>query len=313
MPRAKPSKREKHAAALSAAEEFAVGKFTAGLKPCLGRLRRTAEQVQELLGRWEQVAEGTPGLLGGNLLALVNEEMLGRQLELLSEEAAQCRREPGALADHADFFGGLLGEYAALLSVLAGIELEPESPLARDWEKVSEELLQHGAEIQERAEELELELEDAEEPPGSSAAASGAPAGLRPASRAFLREIWQKTQAEMPLGDEPGRLARVMLEHPEYSAAWESESSASEQDYTIGGVNPFVHVTMHVAVERQIDADDPPETAATLARLTAAGLDRHEAVHRIANVLAEQIWRMQRDQRSFDRAAYLRALNQLKP
>jgi len=311
MPRAKPSKPKKHAPGLSVAEEFAVRKFTAELKPCLGRLRHTSAQVQELLGRWEQVAEGAPGLLGGNLLALVNEEVLGRQLEQLSEEAAQCRREPGALADHADFFGGLLGEYAALLSVLAGIELEPESPLARDWEKVSEELLQHGAEIQKRAEELDLELEEAEEPAGSSAPHSGAPVGPRPASRAFLREIWQKAQAEVPLGDEPGRLARVMQEHPEYSAAWESESSASEQDYTIGGVNPFVHVTMHVAVERQIDGDDPPETVATLARLTAAGLDRHEAVHRIANVLTEQIWLMHREQRAFDRAAYLRALQNL--
>ena len=79
----------------------------------------------------------------------------------------------------------------------------------------------------------------------------------------------------------------------------------------IGGVNPFVHLTMHVAVESQIADGEPPETAATIERLVGAGTIRHEAVHRVANILVEHLWTMQRERRGFDRPAFVRALNTL--
>lgn len=307
MPPPKPNKNKEGADRLSPAEQRAVEKFTRGLQQSLGPLRRAGEQIEELLGRWEQLSD-TPGLLGGNLLTLMNEAVLRSQLKHLSETAARGQGQPADLAEHADFFGGLLCEYAALLNVLANIELEPESPLAEDWEKIAGELLQRGNELQQLAEELEMELESDEEEEGSTSRS----AGLRTASGAFFHELWENSRAGVPLSGEAARLAEAMQEHPEYRVAWESADELGEQEYTIDGVNPFVHVSMHVAVERQLADGDPPETAATLARLTAAGLDRHAAVHRIADALVEQINHMQREHRNFDRAAYLRALKELK-
>ena len=309
MSKHKHRKKKQGASGLSPAEEQAVRKFAAALEELLAGLRRAGERIQELLGRWEQSAEGAPGLLGGNLLTLVNEVVLAGQLEHLSKNVAHARREPADLVDHADFFGGLLGEYAALLKVLAGIELEPDSPLAEEWENIADELLQHGADLQQRADELETELEGEGE--GEAEESSAELAGMRTASRAFFREIWEKSQAGLPLSAEAARLAQAMREHPEYREAWESADETGEDDYTINGVNPFVHLTMHVAVETQIAQGDPPETAATLNRLVAAGLPRHEAVHRIANLIGEQMWHMLRERRPFDRAAYLRGLREL--
>ena len=308
MPHAKKSRKKQQEQRLSPAEQGAVEKFAGAVRDSLGRLRPASEQIQELLGRWEQMTDGAPGLLGGSLITLVNEAVLGEQVERLRENISGRRRPaPSDLADHADFLGGLLGEYAALLKVLAGIELESGSPLAGDWEQVSDEVLKHGAALQQQAEQLELELEGDEEPEEASAPS----AGMRPVARAFLRKVWEQLKEGVELEGEPARLAQVMEQHPEYRVAWESPEAISDRDYTIQGVNPFVHVTMHAVVENQIAEGEPPETAATLERLTAAGLPRHEAVHRIANAIVEQIWNMQRENRGFDRPAYIRALRKL--
>ncbi len=303
-----------HAHRPAASGQKALQEFAGAVEQSLAGLRSASQKIHELLGRWEQMADGAPGLLGGNLIPLVNEAVLDEQLERLSQNMAGKRREPADLADHADFFGGLLGEYAALLKVLAGIELDPQSALAGDWEKISDELLQHGAAIQQHAEQMEVELEGAdEEEAGESGRAPGAAAaaGMHTVSRDLLQKTWEQAMSGVALQGEAARLAQVMRDHPEYRVAWESAGGASDRDYTIGGVNPFVHLTMHVAVESQLAEGEPPETTATLERLLGSGLSRHEAVHRIANVMVEQVWKMHRENRGFDRPAYTQALSDL--
>jgi len=49
------------------------------------------------------------------------------------------------------------------------------------------------------------------------------------------------------------------------------------------------HAAMHVIVENQL-AEHLPSVEAALQRLQADGLDRHDAVHAIASVLAEHLY-----------------------
>lgn len=49
-----------------------------------------------------------------------------------------------------------------------------------------------------------------------------------------------------------------------------------------------LHAAFHVVVENQLALDDAP-VRETLHRLISEGLNRHEAVHAIASVLAEQV------------------------
>lgn len=51
--------------------------------------------------------------------------------------------------------------------------------------------------------------------------------------------------------------------------------------------NDTVHATMHTIVENQIAASDPPQVGPTVQRLTAEGLDRHEAVHAVSSLIAD--------------------------
>jgi hypothetical protein len=58
------------------------------------------------------------------------------------------------------------------------------------------------------------------------------------------------------------------------------------------------------AVEGQLSANDPPEVAATLARLLAAGYDRDRAIAMIGTVMMIEMNEIMRNDRPFDRALY---------
>jgi hypothetical protein len=53
--------------------------------------------------------------------------------------------------------------------------------------------------------------------------------------------------------------------------------------------NEKLHAVLHVVIENQIALGDEIPVQNTAQRLMAEGLDRHEAIHRIASVLAEFI------------------------
>jgi 2,4-dienoyl-CoA reductase-like NADH-dependent reductase (Old Yellow Enzyme family) len=58
--------------------------------------------------------------------------------------------------------------------------------------------------------------------------------------------------------------------------------------------NRLVHASMHAVVENQL-AQGLPVVQEALSRLMAEGLDRHDAIHAIASVVASQIWHALRD------------------
>lgn len=77
--------------------------------------------------------------------------------------------------------------------------------------------------------------------------------------------------------------------------------------------DPKLHALMHGVVENQLAARDPAEVAATLERLTVAGLSRHEAIHAIASVVAAALFEVAREGVAFDRARSARQLARLRP
>ena len=53
--------------------------------------------------------------------------------------------------------------------------------------------------------------------------------------------------------------------------------------------NLDLHAALHVVVENQVAMGDEIPVRATLERLMDEGLDRHEAIHAVASVLAEHL------------------------
>jgi hypothetical protein len=98
-----------------------------------------------------------------------------------------------------------------------------------------------------------------------------------------------------------------MLAHPEYHAMLCEPERYRERDYVDEG-NPFLHMSLHVALEEQLSIDQPPGIARHFATLAARAGDRHEALHEAIECLAETVWRAQRDGAPPDAAAYLECL-----
>lgn len=54
--------------------------------------------------------------------------------------------------------------------------------------------------------------------------------------------------------------------------------------------NIRLHASFDAVVETQLASADPPQTADTLARLLAEGLDRHDALHAIGSILSDVMY-----------------------
>lgn len=119
-------------------------------------------------------------------------------------------------------------------------------------------------------------------------------------------EAWRKYRAGEPLVGIEAVAVDVMLAHPEYHAVLDDPERNREREYA--EANPFLHMSLHMALEEQLSIDQPPGIAARFDALLRRYGDRHEALHEAIECLAEMVWRSQRDAAPPDGAAYLDCL-----
>jgi hypothetical protein len=134
----------------------------------------------------------------------------------------------------------------------------------------------------------------------------------RDQAREFFFETWRKYRAQEPLAGLETVVLQVMLAHPEYHAALEDPERFRDLNYSpeLGEPNPFLHMSMHLAIEEQLSIDQPIGIASSFAALAAKRGDRHEAMHDTMECLGEMVWRSQRDRAPPDAAAYLECLKE---
>ncbi len=128
--------------------------------------------------------------------------------------------------------------------------------------------------------------------------------------RQFFFDAWRKYRAAQPLEGLEPVAADVMLLHPEYHHVLDDPPRFLDADYPPDGgrTNPFLHMSLHVAVEEQLAIDQPPGIRAEFARLLASRGDRHDALHALLDCLGETVWRAQRERAVPDAEAYLDCL-----
>jgi hypothetical protein len=132
----------------------------------------------------------------------------------------------------------------------------------------------------------------------------------REQARRFFFDTWRRYLDGQPL--EPlGRSAlAVMLLHPEYHGMLEQPERYVDQDYLpeSGDLNPFLHLSLHLAVAEQLSIDQPPGLRAEYERMRAALGDEHEALHAVLECLGETLWEAQRNNLPPDERVYLECL-----
>jgi hypothetical protein len=121
-------------------------------------------------------------------------------------------------------------------------------------------------------------------------------------------QLSTQDSGELDPADPDDRDVLILDEHPEWH---EFLAGPSAEHGEIDGVNPRLHLAMHAVVTNQLWDNDPPETWAAAQRLLAAGVDRHDILHQLANAAVEHLHASLASGRPADLDAYRRSLNAL--
>lgn len=127
--------------------------------------------------------------------------------------------------------------------------------------------------------------------------------------RQFFIEAWQKYRQKQLLSPLENMAVNLVQQHPEYHELLESPE-AVEQDFSVekGQTNPFLHLSMHLAIQEQLSINQPPGIKPAYDRLVAT-LEPHEASHRIMEALGEVIWEAQRLNKPLDNERYIELIH----
>lgn len=127
--------------------------------------------------------------------------------------------------------------------------------------------------------------------------------------RQFFCEVWRKHPTSQPLLGAEQTALGVVLQHPEYHALLTDPAAALAREWTPegGAMNPFLHLSLHLAIAEQLSIDQPPGIRAAFARLLAR-METHDAEHVLLETLAETLWAAQRQGQMPDTQVYLDAI-----
>jgi hypothetical protein len=132
--------------------------------------------------------------------------------------------------------------------------------------------------------------------------------------RRFFCDTWRKERDGTLLSPLEAAAARWIASHPEYHPLLEDPQRALAEDFGVerGKSNPFLHLSMHLALDEQVAIDQPPGMRAVFARLVDRQGTEHQAAHEAMECLGRIIWEAQRGTLPADteaiNAAYLDCL-----
>ena len=131
----------------------------------------------------------------------------------------------------------------------------------------------------------------------------------RDQARQFLIDAWRKRVDRLPATALETLAADLVALHPEYHELLSAEDALTrEWTPEDGAMNPFLHLSLHLAIEEQLSIDQPPGIRALFESRRARMGDHHAALHDVLECLGETLWRAQRERAPLDGAAYLECL-----
>ena len=133
-------------------------------------------------------------------------------------------------------------------------------------------------------------------------------APTRDEARRFFVDAWAKYRAGTALAGL--EKAAVIALHPEYHPLLEQPERHVDRDYTPegGAVNPFLHLSLHLALAEQLSIDQPAGVRAHFERLRISRDDEHAALHAVLECLGETLWQAQRLNAAPDERVYMECL-----
>jgi hypothetical protein len=129
--------------------------------------------------------------------------------------------------------------------------------------------------------------------------------------RQFFFDVWAKYRAGQLLAGAEQPALEAILAHPEYHAILDQAERYRERDYLpeFGETNPFLHLSMHLALAEQVSIDQPAGIRERYRKLLELRGEAMQAQHEAIDCLAEMVWQSQRSGAQYDPAAYLICLD----
>lgn len=135
----------------------------------------------------------------------------------------------------------------------------------------------------------------------------------RDQARRFFIDTWQKQLQNLPMTAMELMATDIVRQHPEYHDLLGHSTSGHKLEELLarewtpeqGVGNPFLHLSLHLAIEEQLSINQPPGIRGIFEQLQKRHGERHAALHDILECLGATLWHAQRDRTPPDGAAYL--------
>ncbi len=130
--------------------------------------------------------------------------------------------------------------------------------------------------------------------------------------RQMFYTAWQNFNNKVPLQPLEQVIVNVIQQHPEYHSLLATPSSI-DKDFTpeMGQTNPFLHMSMHIALHEQLSTRRPQGIEDIYHALTKQFTDNHQVEHAMMECLGQMIWQAQREQTVPNEAHYIDCLHGL--
>lgn len=130
--------------------------------------------------------------------------------------------------------------------------------------------------------------------------------------RGMMISSWQKFVAKQPLTAIEEQIARIIELHPEYHSQFTMHNIDTDYSPDMGQVNPFLHISLHLAIIEQVQTNRPAGINQIYKDLLIKYKnDEHEVHHTMIDYLAEEMWSSQKYNCAPDEIKYLENLKGL--
>ncbi len=134
----------------------------------------------------------------------------------------------------------------------------------------------------------------------------------RDQAREFWFDAWRKFNAQASLTALEKIAIDIAVRHPEYHPMLERTDANVARDFPVeaGITNPYLHLSMHMAIAEQISINQPVGITDVYKTLCVQKGDEHAAQHEVMDCLGEMIWHAQRHRTPPDPAILFACLEQ---
>jgi len=135
---------------------------------------------------------------------------------------------------------------------------------------------------------------------------------LRHSSREHFYDLWRNAQDGdlEDLDEEEQRLAKIMLAHSEeYYNQFEFADTLADHEFDPENeINPFLHVTLHAVMEKQIEDRSPIEAFQFYNAMVRKKCTRHETIHLLLTIFIKFLFPVLKNREEFDLEGYRKLL-----